>query len=157
MKTRKQISEPVMFVIVLSAFIIFPNTTEAIISDVEISPPVPTVTDAINIFVNGVEGTSPVSVDTSELIISDHSLTVNIYLNVGFFTVPAPWSHEESVGTLPIGLYDLTVNTYENSIFDDTYSTNFQVVPEPTAIMLLAIGAFKILGVIKGIIGPIMA
>ena len=145
MKTRKQNKKSLLFTVVLLVLIGFANITNAEIS-VEISPTEPTINDPIDILVSGAEVTGGVIIDSSELTISGNSLNLDIYLNVGNYDVVTPWSHEEPVGTLTEGFYDLTVNTYKNSVFKDTNSMDFQVTPEPSSIIFLAIG---MLGIFK--------
>ena len=65
-----------------------------------------------------------------------HRLTTVIYSATG------GWSHTEIVGTLPTGVYDLTVNAFEGEFIfsSDTYLKTFEIVPEPMSIMLLGFG-----------------
>ena len=123
----------------------FNGITLANIVDVQISPVIPKISDEITINIFGREGSGPVSIDGSYFERQGTILQLDIFLNVGFFAVMTPWSHSQNIGTLPAGTYNLTVKTYELPNLTNTYSTSFEVVPEPSTILLLALGALGIL------------
>ena len=112
------------------------------ITDVVISPESPTDLDPITITTFGVESSGAVTVSDFDYLIDGNMLELDIYINVGSYQVITPWSYSEDIGTLPVDIYDLTVNVineYEPSL-NDTFSTSFEVVPEPASLLFLAIG-----------------
>jgi len=116
-------------------------TTQAEITDVFIFPEEPMVIDPITIFVSGVESES-VTIDNSDFQINGTSLVLDIYFHSGFLPVVTPWSHSEDIGLLGAGIYELTSNTIFESAphLNDSYYTTFEVVPEPSTVVLLGIG-----------------
>ncbi len=117
--------------------------TQAFITDVSIQPATPTFNDDISVLVSGVESGSMGIVDSS-LTTNEMSLELDIYIEQGFLPVVTPWTHSENIGMLPIGTYDLVVNMLVVSRPDlnDTFSTSFEVVPEPSTILLSLAGSF---------------
>jgi len=118
------------------AFTCFVNSVEAAIIDVHILPEDPTMIDPITIITFGTESCGPVTIINSDFQINGYFLELIISLEVGPYTVITPWSHFEPIGTLPEGMYDLNVQTLEQSIVTDTYSMSFEVVPEPSSLVL---------------------
>ncbi len=114
---------------------------QAIITDVSVLPGNPIDIDLISIFVSG-EESGDIYVDSSYFQIDGSSLSLDIYLESGFLPVVTPWSHSEDIGTLSVGIYGLTVNTFidSNPVYDDTFNTSFEVVPEPTTFLLISAG-----------------
>jgi len=140
---RKKIPKILMVFTACVVFVSVADSVEAVIVDVDIVPEVPTLTDVITIVTFGQEGSGPVAIDGSDFLINGTSLELDIYLNVGFSTVVTPWSHPEDIGTLPAGMYDLTVRTFvlpEITEIADTYSVTFDVVPEPATVCLFGLG-----------------
>ena len=129
-------------VIALTIIICFTTSVNATITDVSIEPILPTPLDVISIVSSGGESSGPVEIVDSVFSVDENSLQLNIYLEVGFAMVVTPWSHTENIGTLPAGVYDLTVNTVvELEPFrNDTSFTSFEVVPEPTTLVLFGLG-----------------
>ena len=117
-------------------------TAKATIIDVDTLPVTPIYTDVITIFTSGIEGAGGVTVTNSVFDVDGTDLTLDLYLEIGLLTVSTPWSHSEIIGTLVPADYNLTVNTYDvfYSMYDDTFSTTFEVTPEPTSLLLLAMG-----------------
>jgi hypothetical protein len=107
------------------------KTTEGIVTNVHIDPNQPTDKDSITIVVSGVESAGPVLID-SDFLMEGTNLELDIFLDIDFFYVETPWSHSEIIGTLPAGLYDLSVYVYYSGpyIGTDTYSTSFMVMIE---------------------------
>ena len=132
-----------LIIIIMTVTILFMNviTAQAIITDVSILPENPTDIDLISILVSG-EESGDIYVDSSYFQIDGLSLSLDIYLESGFLPVVTPWSHSESIGALSVGIYDLTVNTLidSNPVYDDTFNTSFEVVPEPVTVLLLGSG-----------------
>lgn len=118
--------------------------TEAMITKVHILPNEPTISDLITIDVYGVERQGPVYIDSYNYEAQGNILQLDIFLRLGFFDVMTGWSYRKDIGTLPLGTYNLTVRTFESTINTDTYLTTFEVVPEPSTILLLALGIFGI-------------
>lgn len=119
-----------------------PNKTQAHeIKDVYITPETPYVNDDITIFVSGLAYLGPVDIYDTSFFINDNSLTLDLYIDVGFLQVLTPWNHSEYIGSLPAGSYDLNVNTYYESNLADNYPFNFEVIPEPASMSILAIGS----------------
>ena len=116
-------------------------TAQAVITDVFIFPEEPIIYDEITINVFGEENFN-ISVSDSFLTIDGTLLELDIHLQEGMMPIVTPWSHTVDVGTLPIDTYDLTVNTWIDTtpIFNDTYYTSFEVVPEPATVLLLGFG-----------------
>lgn len=131
-------------VITLTIIMCFSTSVNATITDVSIVPSLPTPLDVISIDISGEESTGDVSVAGTDFRQDGVLLELDIFLDVGVFQVVTPWSHTENIGTLPVGRYDLTVRTLEDGIETYTYPTSFEVVPEPTTILLLGIGAIVI-------------
>jgi hypothetical protein len=110
---------------------------QATITNVQIIPEQPILTDSIIISVNGIEGSGRVQITSTDFAINDNSLSLDISLSVGPYTVVTPWSHSEVIGTLPQGYYDLTVRTFDyyHGTLLGTYPTVcFTVAPEPSTL-----------------------
>ncbi len=100
---------------------------------VVIKPETLTIYDSIEIISTGVRGSGPVTVENTFFQIDEAALTLDIFLNVGFLTVVSPWHYTENIGTLPAGVYDLTVTAYADYGPPETFFTSLNVVvPEPT-------------------------
>lgn len=114
---------------------------QAGITDVTIQPSAPTEMDNISINVFG-EESFHVSISDSPLTIDGTSLELDIHLQEGMMPVVTQWSHTEDVGNLSAGTYNLTVNTWidRSPAFNDTYTTSFEVVPEPATALFLGLG-----------------
>ncbi len=111
----------------------------ASITDISIQPATPTFNDDISVLVSGVESSSMGIVDSS-LTVDNTSIELDIYLQEGMLPVVTPWTHSENIGMLAIGTYDLMVNTIYAPDVSDTFTTSFEVVPEPATLLLLAMG-----------------
>ena len=118
-------------------------TAQAVITDVFIFPEEPMVIDPITIITSGVEGSGGVVITSSSFLIDGTSLELDIFLDVGVYTVITPWSHSEDIGALLMGTYDLTVNTIVElqPVLNDTFFKSFEVVPEPATLLLLGAGS----------------
>jgi hypothetical protein len=74
-------------------------------------------------------------------------LDFNRFAVVGDPIFNSYWYWHEAIGTLPAGVYDLTIQAWDylaptyTVILSDEYFTSFQVVPEPSTIGLLGLGA----------------
>ncbi len=109
----------------------------ASITDVDILPEVPTTFDVITIFTEGLSGSGPVEIGDTNFTMNGTNLELDIEVHAGFLTVMTPWVHSENIGPLPLGIYDLTVNAIYAPDVTDTFTTSFEVVPEPTTLLLL--------------------
>ena len=141
---RTNIIEIITVVLVGMTFACMADSAEAAITDVHLLTEEPTMNDVITIVTSGVESCSPVFITDSVFHAEETALELNIFLFVGPYTVVTPWSHSQDIGTLPAGLYELTVRTFEVPNITDTYSMTFEVVPEPTTVLLLALGVIGI-------------
>ncbi len=91
------------------------------------------------------EGSGGVTITNTDFSVNGNSLTLDIYLDLGFATVVTPWSYSKLIGTLPADTYNLTVwrflpSYYPPNIIVSSYSTSFEVVPEPATLLLLVFG-----------------
>jgi len=131
-----------MFVVCVFFFIImiFSTITQAKITSVSISPDSPTSEDIITILVSGIEGSGEVLITDTSFNIDGNTLSLNVYLYAGYLAVMTPWNLSEQIDSLPIGVYDLDVQTIRQGIVTSTYSLSFEVVPEPTTFALFTIG-----------------
>jgi len=127
-----------------TSFGLLVDSAEATITDVHIVPEEPTINDVITIVTSGLEGSGPVFINDSVFLADETVLQLNIFLDLGPYTVVTPWSHSEDIGPLPTGFYELTVRTFEDLQVADTYNMTFEVVPEPASIMLLCLGVLCI-------------
>jgi len=133
----------ISFVIFCINFVFLMNISKADITEVYITPEVPNNYDNITIFVSGIQSAGPVEIINSEFLIDDTSLELDLFLDVGLLQVTTPWNYFEDIGNLPAGTYDLLVKTDQPAFsgLEDTYSITFEVIPEPTSILFLAVGS----------------
>ncbi len=134
---RTMKNKVVQFIVLFLVVISFSN---AGIISVSIVPAEPTINDSLTILTEGYELVGPIAINNSVLTIEDSSLALDLYLDLGVLQVETPWDHEESIGYLPWGTYDLTVNAIYAPDVTDTFTTSFEVVPEPTTLLLLLCG-----------------
>jgi hypothetical protein len=134
-----------MEIFVLAATTCLVNPVGAEILNVNIFPEVPTMFDEITIITSGAESQGGVLIDSTNFNREGTLLRLDIFLVVGDLAVFTPWSHPENIGTLPAGMYDLTVQTFENTDITDAYSMSFEVTPEPSTLILLLLGFTQIL------------
>jgi hypothetical protein len=131
-----------LFLYAILAFL--PVCANATINDVSISPTTPTSLDSITILVSGEEGTYPAEITNTDFFVNGNSLTLDIYLYIGPFDAVSFWSCTEIIGTLPADTYNLTVWRFLPSYYPpstiSSYSTSFEVVPEPATLLLMVSG-----------------
>jgi hypothetical protein len=120
--------------------VLLPVCANATITNVSISPAMPTLIDPITILISGIEGSGMVQIADTNFIVNGNILSLDVYLNVGHLDMMTPWTHSEEIGLLPFGVYDLNVRTLRQSVVNSTYSTSFEVVPEPATFVFLVIG-----------------
>jgi len=134
------------------AFLVFLNVTVyadigVIITDVQISPEQPSFTDVLTIKSQGNFPGGTLWHDTSDFIVDDFSLQLDLYFTGGSGPmIPQLWSHDDQIDALPVGSYDLLVQTYWKSsgtqdyFLHDEYTTEFTVVPEPASFLIITSG-----------------
>ncbi len=117
------------------------------ITDVQISPDNPSIYDIITLETDGWIGMGTLFFDESIFAQDEYVLQLDLYFTGGTGPqIPQPWFRDEEIGILSQGSYDLSVQAYwRNSstsdyILHDSYSTNFEVIPEPASILLLQAG-----------------
>jgi len=117
------------------------------ISGVSIIPPDPTPSNRITIDVWGMSSYNFAGLDMTQFTAVNHDLKLDIYCAEGSLPIFDNWSHSERVGRFSAGSYELTVRAYSADkpsyeyVLNDTYQTSFTVIPEPTTILLLGLGA----------------
>jgi hypothetical protein len=141
---KKAIIEIMAVVLVCMAFVCVPDSAKALsvwITDSYVLPEEPTPVEVITIFASGGLADFDTPFDHSEFSIAQQSLQLDLFFGVGFHPAIGDWAHSEEIGTLPAETYSLTVRTFEPGFgLNDTYTTSFTVVPEPTTILLFALG-----------------
>jgi len=125
--------------------------SEVSIYDVQIIPEHPMQNDVIEIKVLGMFSHIGPSLDESIYTPFNKQLQLDLFFtDHAGPTIPEPWTHVEEIGTLVLGNYDLTVEAYCRSspefdyVLKDTIYSDFTVVPEPTSILILTLGALFI-------------
>lgn len=118
------------------------------ILNVSVSPLPPSIGEDILVYVDGEAGSPPLSY-SSQVDINADLIVLDIYFNVfGVSTVITPWDHVENIGPLDSGVYNLTVNTYNNpggiGELTDSSQTDFTVIPEPSTVTLLGVGGLLV-------------
>jgi hypothetical protein len=123
------------------------NASIVSINDVQVVPELPSLNDIITVEVSGGFAQMGPTFDESMFNQNVFSLELDLFFTAGFGpTIPVMWSHDEVIGTLLPGTYDLLAQAYlRNSpdsdyILNDFYFTNIEVVPEPATFLLLGLG-----------------
>ena len=117
------------------------------IHGVDIMPNSPSVTDPVTILPYGAMGSTDQYIDHTVFSMDGTSQELEIFFDsVGSgLPVVTPWSHSEPIGILPMETYSLTVRTYQLDQLADTYVTSYAVIPEPSTLILLTMGAVGLL------------
>ena len=126
-------------VLLMGVFIL---PAQAGITGVIIQPPAPTVADNISFDIFGVEGSGGVTVTDATYTLDENLITLDLSLDVGPLLEITPWDYTYDIGLLSIGTYDLTVNSIVavDPTTNSTFTTSFEVVPEPTTFLLVGTG-----------------
>ena len=113
--------------VLLSSFFVLPAL--AGVTEVSILPENPTTVDPISFDISGLEGSGPVWINDVDFTLNGSSITLNIFLDSGPFTMMTPWDYTHDVGLLSAGTYDLTVNSYHatSPTSNTTITTSFDV------------------------------
>ena len=121
---------------------IFVLSTQASIGDVTIQPSAPTEADNISFDIVGAEASGDVNISEVIYNLDNNHVTLDLSMELGPFFAITPWSYTYDIGTLPAGIYDVTVNTIvvNNPSTNSTFDTSFEVVPEPTTLLLVSAG-----------------
>jgi len=118
-----------------------------VITDVRISPENPAIDDIITVESKGSIPGGTLIFDEGVFTQDEFALRLDLYFTGGFGPqIPQPWFHNNEIGMLAQGNYDLSVQAYWRTgtadyVIHDTYSTGFEVVPEPATVLLLLSGA----------------
>ncbi len=131
-----------LVIIMILSISVFVLSAQASITNVSIQPVSPIFNDDISLVISGMESSGAVLINDSVFVVNDFALELTLDMFVGGYTVMSQWSHTEDIGKLSIGTYDLTVNMSVdlNPSLNDTFTTSFEVVPEPSSLLLLSLG-----------------
>ena len=88
--------------------------------------------------------TGPVRIDNSVFSVVGNNVDLDILIERGFLQMVTPWTHEEHIGVLPLGWYNLTVQVTDNFGDSSTHFSTFQVVPEPIGALLIGVGCLLV-------------
>ena len=117
------------------------------INNVQISPDNPSIYDIITIETDGSIPGGTIFFDESIFAEDEYAVQLDLYFTGGSGPqIPQPWFHNEEIGILSQGSYDLSVQAYwrvtatADYFLHDAYPTNFEVIPEPTTGLLLGLG-----------------
>lgn len=112
------------------------------ITDVQIIPDIPDFSDEITISVSGGIGYSEFSIDNVEFSMVGNVLKLDIFFTHGIHPGIGQWIHDEAIGCLMFGNYELTVETYDPPDINDSCYMEFDVIPEPAICTLFTVGLF---------------
>jgi len=132
------------FITVFVSLVFSAMPVQAYITDVVIQPVTPSATDNISFIIDGIENSGGVNIADVSCTMNNDLITLDLSLEVGPFLSLTPWNHTYEVGLLPVGNYDLTVNSIviSDPLENSTFTTDFEVAPEPTTILLFGTGIF---------------
>ena len=141
---KKRIGIPI-FLAVLFIFACQTSAQSIWIMDVNVIPEQPLLTDTITINLSGWASNTPSWVEYDQFSQNGTSLQLDLHIDMGNWDTLSQWSYAKQIGSLVPGTYSLTVQAFvpiwfPNGPLQDTYTTEFTVTPEPTTLVLLAIG-----------------
>jgi len=112
------------------------------INDVWITPEFPIDNDEITISVFGQASYNSSYVIISQFIQNQNELMLDLFIDMGIYTIISDWEHDELIGILEPDNYNLTVRAYDYSDYtlQDEYTTGFTVTPEPSTLLILTFG-----------------
>ena len=120
------------------------------ITDVQVSPENPSISDIITIETEGTIPGGGIALDESVFTQDEYALQLDLYyIDTAGPMIPQSWFHDEEIGVLSQGSYDLSVQVFwkngtEDYTLHDSYPTNFEVIPEPLTLSLLVLGSLFI-------------
>jgi hypothetical protein len=149
-----------MTTIIASAVLVFvciANSANALITDVEISgnfasisdviviPSQPLDVDVITLDVSGSASSGNSHIVSSLFQQDENHLTLDLTIDMGVLPVISYWSHSEQIGTLVPDTYTATVRLFypyalPGEELQDTYITEFTVIPEPGTLAIFSFG-----------------
>ena len=118
----------------------------ASIEDIVVIPSQPLDIDVITLDISGLASSGNSYIVSSLFQQEGNQLALDLTIDMGIITVISFWSHSEQIGTLVPGTYSTTVRLFYPYVppgveeLQDTYVTEFTVVPEPATVLLLVMG-----------------
>jgi hypothetical protein len=126
---------------------VVPDVMGIAITSVQILPDEPSTVDAITIRSEGRFPGGTLFYDASVFTMQGLSLQLDLYFTGGTGPqIPQPWWREDGIGRLSSGSYDVLVQAYWRAsetasyVLHDDRAVDFEVVPEPGTLLLLAAG-----------------
>lgn len=112
------------------------------IDSVDVIPNQPLNTDLITFNISGQTGYIGSHVEYDQFLQDGTDLQLDLYFDIPMLPVVANWTYSKQIQPLGANNYTLEVRAfnYYNGLLQDTYITDFSVVPEPATFVFLAIG-----------------
>lgn len=116
-----------------------------LLTGVSVVPASPSDSDPITLHVTGERISTSWEIDHTAFVQNGNDLTLSLFWASSGAGSPVmlPFTHDESIGVLPEGWYQLTVESIRwlpPAGLADEISTSFMVLPEPTGLFLLLAG-----------------
>jgi hypothetical protein len=119
------------------------------ITDVNVVPAQPSMTDVITLNIKGGAPETPSWVVYEEFSQDGTSFLLDLHIGRGGSLAISYWSYFAQIQPLPPATYTLQVRAFDNyyGTLDDTHIVNFIVTPEPATLAFLTLGLplFRIL------------